>query len=182
MHVTFFATKIPALHSNMPREAGCVTAQKIYMSMNMNMRNRACSSGKQRKQEKKKKRAGAQDGSPPTQETQQIAGRRAVTAQPGGDERRAGARGAHAPEARAGTRAGTRAATRAVRRSRYGHQGASKRHGSAASRAPRASSASGMARPAANARKRCKYCRADSGRRHRPRRRTSSSGAPMLRR
>ena len=83
------------------------------------MRKRACSSGKQRKQEKEKKRAGAQDGSPPTQETQQIAGKRAVTARPGGDERRADAGGAdaggaHAPEARAGTRAGTRAATRAA--------------------------------------------------------------------
>ena len=77
-----------------------MTAEKIYilyMSMNKDMRNRACSSGKQRKQEKAKKRAGAQDGSPPTQETQQKAGRRAVTAQPGGDERRADARGAHAP-------------------------------------------------------------------------------------
>ena len=78
------------------------------------MRNRACSSGKQRKQEKEKKRAGAQDGSPPTQETQQIAGKRAVTAQPGGDERRADARGAHAPEARSGKRAGKRTATRAT--------------------------------------------------------------------
>ena len=84
------------------------------MSMNKDMRHRACSSGKQRKQEKEKKRAGAQDGSPPTQETQQKAGRRAVTAQPGGDERRADARGAHATEARAGKRAGKRTATRAT--------------------------------------------------------------------
>ena len=66
--------------------------------MNMNMRNRACSSGKKRKQEKKRKRPGAQDGSPPTPATQGLAGKRAVIAQPGGDERRADAREAHAPE------------------------------------------------------------------------------------
>ena len=64
----------------------------------MNMRNRACSSGKKRKQEKKRKRPGAQDGSPPTPATQGLAGKRAVIAQPGGDERRADAREAHAPE------------------------------------------------------------------------------------
>ena len=67
------------------------------MSKNMNMRNRACSSGKKRKQEKKRKRPGAQDGSPPTPATQGLAGKRAVTAQPGGDEQRADAREAHAP-------------------------------------------------------------------------------------
>ena len=46
----------------------------------------------------KEKTTGAQDGSPPTQATQGLAGKRAVTAQPGGDERRADAREAHAPE------------------------------------------------------------------------------------
>ena len=51
----FHVIKIPPLYSNttnsIPKEAGGVTAEKyiLYMSMNMDMRTRARSSGKQRK-------------------------------------------------------------------------------------------------------------------------------------
>ena len=185
----FHVIKIPPLNSNttnsIPIEAGGVTAEKIYilyMSMNKDMRNRACSSGKQRKQEKEKRNA-------PERKTAARRRKRRSKQQAGAQSlhNRAETSGARTRAERTRRRPGQESGRGSERRraqhrrSRYGHQGASKRHGSAASNAPRASSASGMARPAASARKRCKYGRADPGRRQRPRLRTSSSGAPMLR-
>ena len=77
----------------------------------MEMRKRACSSGKKRKQEKRKNAPERRTAARRRKRRSKKAGKRAVTAQPGGD---------HAPEARAGTRAGTRAATRAATTRRTG--------------------------------------------------------------
>ena len=183
----FHVIKIPPLNSNttnsIPIEAGGVTAEKIYT-----VHEHEQGYAKPRVQQRKTEKAGESEKNAPERKTAARRRKRRSKKQAGAQSllSRAETSGARTRAERTRRRPGQESGRGSERRraqhrrSRYGHQGASKRHGSAANSAPRARSASGIARPAANARKRCKYGRADSGRRHRPRRRTSSSGAPML--